>query len=133
MSIKEKIILSILENAVKLSHEISAELIILFTDEINFAKLLSNLRPSCIIACPTTSPILNRFLRLFRGVIPFHCKNCYKKKDILNKLKERFLEKHIIENFKAVLVNAYLEKNGTHVDENMSENGMFILQEDNLK
>ena len=39
LSTKENLIYSLLDNSVKVSHEINANLIILFTDEIKFAKI----------------------------------------------------------------------------------------------
>ncbi len=84
--------MSLMDNTVKISHEINADLIVLFTDQIHYAKILTSLRPNCIIACPTNSVFLSRFLRLYRGVIPFFYENLNSTKDVLEKLIERFTE-----------------------------------------
>jgi len=129
---KEKIIMSLIEKSVKMSHEINADLIILFTDNIQFGKILSNLRPNCIIACPTTSIILSRFLRLFRGVIPFYYEqlNCTQK--VIDKLIDRFREKNIInKNIKTILIRAFLNNEQNKKLENKNyNNGVFILNFD---
>lgn len=109
---KERIIMCILDNAVKLSHEINADLIILFTDQVKFAKILSNLRPPCVIACPTSSSISYRFLRLFRGVIPYLHEDTIIIEDLLTRLIEKFRGKNIVNKVvKCVIIRAYLKRN----------------------
>lgn len=129
MTIKEKIIMSLMDNTVKMSHEINADLIVLFTDQIHFAKILTSLRPTCIIAFPTTSIIISRFLRLYRGVIPFFYENLYTTKDVLDKLIETFKEKNIInKKVKIILTRAYLNVNkNTNSNDNDHNNGIFVV------
>jgi pyruvate kinase len=119
----------LLDNAVKLSHEINAGLIILFTDQIQFAKILTNLRPPCIIACPTSSIKSYRFLRLFRGVIPYlHEESIFSIDDLLKKLIEKFRGKNIICKYvKSILIRANVNKK--NLDKNNEKdnynNGIF--------
>jgi len=130
LSIREKIIMSLMDNTVKISHEINADLIVLFTDQIHYAKILTSLRPNCIIACPTNSVFLSRFLRLYRGVIPFFYENLNSTKDVLEKLIERFKEKNMInKNLNIILTRAYLnvDKN-IFANENNYNNGVFVFQ-----
>lgn len=125
---KERIIISLLDNAVKLSHEINAELIIIFTDQIQFAKILSNFRPPCIIACPTSSPISYRFLRLFRGIIPYLYKDPMIVQDLLSKLINKFREKNIInKTVKCILIRAHVKKRNNEIanDVDNYNNGIF--------
>ena len=117
-----------MDNAVKVTHEIKADLIILFTDEINFAKCLSKFRPPCLIACPTKSEIVSRFLRLYRGVIPFIHKDIEKTQEIIDNLIEIFVKKDIIDkNIKILMINAYMDEGNSETIKNFLNNGMFII------
>ncbi len=128
---KERIIISLLDNAVKLSHEINAELIILFTDNIKFAKILTNLRPPCIIACPTYSDFCYRFLRLFRGVIPYLHKDPITIQILLSKLIGKFREKDIINKAdKSIIIRAYVNKKNHQIYNDLDNynNGIFFYE-----
>lgn len=61
---------SLLDCAVKTSFDIEVGLIILFTDELKFAKTLSKFRPSCRIVCVAKDQFTFNYLRLIRGVSP---------------------------------------------------------------
>jgi pyruvate kinase len=117
---------SLLDSAVKTVFDVNVGLIILYTDNYQFAKALSKYRPNCRIICITNKESIYNYLRLMRGVSPF----LYDFGDVFNnidKLTNKIIEtaKHkdlLLPNTDLVLViNAYqdyekaeLYKNGIY-------------------
>ena len=67
----DKNIESIFDNAVKFSFENPIKLIILKSNNYEFAKSVSKYRPNCMIVFITNDKIIYDYLRLLRGIIPF--------------------------------------------------------------
>ena len=62
---------SIFDCAVKTVFDMNVSLIILSTDNPNYAKTLAKFRPNCSIICGTNDKNIYNYLRLIRGVSPF--------------------------------------------------------------
>lgn len=120
-------IYSLLDNSVKLSFEINTSLIILFTDEVKFAKVISRFKPPCCIACPTNSLIFKQFGRLIRGVIPYFYEKKINEEELIQILIKHFGQKNIIqETINIIVINAFLD-NGKNIYSDKNKNGMYIL------
>lgn len=121
---------SLFDCAVKLAHEIKAEMIILSTDNPSFAKNLSNYRPPCIISYPNNNQDYTKYSRLMRGVLPFyHKKKELKNEELLKLLIETFINRNFIkkEISKIIVINAFVETNVKF------KNSLFIVSPDMLE
>jgi pyruvate kinase len=101
-------------NSVKLSHEINANLIILFTDEIKFVKILSKFRPPCNVTCPTNCLKIKQIMKLIRGIKSFFYdeKNIINIEELIRIIIENYKQKNFIKNnIKIIVINAYIDKN----------------------
>ncbi len=112
---------SIIDSAVKTSYDIKSSLIILFSDNISTARIISKYRPGCLVAYPTNSVYEVMDLRLIRGVIPVYNENGIQQDNIL---KFILMKSHNISQMdkeeKIVIINVYVEKhkmykNGFHL------------------
>lgn len=117
---------TVFDCAIKSAHDVRAEVIILFSDNTQFAKHLSKYRPPCTIAFPTNNNSDFKCVRIVRGVIPFFYKNNPKREDIIKLLINHFKRRKIIDKGEIIIVvNAYLDLNIRY------KNGLFIICNDN--
>ena len=129
ITIKENLIYSLLNNSVKVSHEINTNLIIFFTDEIKFAKILSKFRPPCITACPTKCLNFKQVMRLIRGIVPFYYEGIdynHNEEELIKIVVEHLLQENIIQdNVNIIVINAFVNNN-KKLNYFNSRNGMYI-------
>lgn len=63
---------SIFESAVKMSFDLLASYIVLFTDNYKYAKFLSKYQPDCKIFCVTNDFCHHSYMNLCRGVVAYY-------------------------------------------------------------
>lgn len=126
--IKNQLCLNLFDCAAKLSYEIKNDLIILFSDNSKLAKALSNYRPNCLIVYPTNDLLEVKYIRTFRGVVPFYYdKDIYdeniKFEELIKFLLISLKNKNVIGNDieKIVIVNAFIDSNLRY------KNSFFII------
>jgi pyruvate kinase len=112
--------------AVKMSHEIKAGLIILFTDDVKNCKAIVNYRPPCLIGCPNMNQNEVKYLRTVRGVCPFHhmipCTNIQEQEKIIKEIVKYIIERNFIKDLdKFILVNTFIQKKSN------IKNGIYIM------
>jgi pyruvate kinase len=110
---------SIIDSAVKTSYDIKSNLIILFSDNIMTARIISKYRPACLVAYPTSSVYDVMDIRFIRGIIPVYNENGIHQDNILNFILMKSHTKTENEA-KIVIINVYVEKhkkykNGFHL------------------
>lgn len=117
---KTNLIESIIDTSVKTSYELKIDFIIIFSDNIIIANIISKYRPSCLIAFPTTDENKLMNLRMIRGIFPVLIKND-KIEDLLKFIIMKVQNKTILDKpAHVIVINAYIEKhkkykNGYHL------------------
>ena len=104
-------------------------MIILFTDDIKFAKILSKFRPPCCIACPTKQLFFKKVMRLIRGVVPFLYDGLKinSEEELIKIVIEHFGQENIIQNnANIIVINAYVKNDDKKINCFNTRNGMYI-------
>jgi len=131
VSMQEYNLNCLMECAARLSHEIKADLIILFTDNKRYVKVLSQFSPNCIVAVPSSIGNEASFLRLLRGVIPYyHSSDLVEYSSIessLGKIVTSFKSKKLIKEdlVKIIIVNAFSNNSNYKY-----KNSIFVINPD---
>lgn len=112
--------------AVKSVFDVNADLVILYTDNFMFAKMLTKYHPGCRVVCVTHCKHISNYLRVIRGVTPFLIENFKINNDTLTPDEFDQLTRRIVANVSEMIshsnvilvVNAFTDnsqfKNGMH-------------------
>jgi pyruvate kinase len=100
---------TIIDSAVKMTYRMKFSCIVVFSDNIEVAKMVSKYRPNCLVIFPCENHLHVNFLRFMRGVLAVHFIDHALGQD---EVIEKILNTNLIQNVEKMLVLNLYRRNG---------------------